>query len=1368
MRLHHLRYILKQSNFPVKHIFTFRLVTAAVALLLGLAVRCPAQVPAPDIYRAQNIESLSNNSILMLEQDERGFIWLGSYDGLNRYDGKSVRVFRYEIGNPESLSGNVIECLYKGERGVLWVQTTMGLDKFSTDRLRAEEHHSEIRGGRHSLACDTLGNVFAVSPESEFLYYNPEEKKFQNSTKPSWVGNLAFCNALITGSNTLWLFTAENFAYKIYFDFSKGYAPGKAHFTWKKVQMSDSPTLSVYNAPNGFYRVDKKGDVVLHDEVSRNVRLLCNIKPEIDRYGRISGMMQFENDVYVGFTANGMVRYRADMDFSPELIYSETGIFQMYPDKRQPLVWLATDGRGLYKMCRRNSRYKSIHSWQIPGLTKPIRTFFTDSRGDLWVGTKGNGMIVLSDYRSLPQDGTIPPERIRRYGIYPGAPGDLPNNEIFAIKESAFTPGRIWLAGLGPGISYVDGPDGEIVNLIHPDIIDIHDFYEASDSVLWLASTSRGLIKLVTDGNNNVVRTETFVFKRGSHMCNEIYTLAFDGHNSLFVGCRGGIGILWFNINDYSYIILNEINDRIPGIGDIISLAYSGDGYLYFGSSIGGGIVDCRDPEQAHLLKVLTHRDGLANDMVHSILPAGKGDVWLSTNKGLARYNESTSTMHNITGIAGDINEFCDNAGYLSPQNGDLLFGALNGIVCVKSDVDNPMIPSGPPAEVVFTGLTVNGSECNPDPEAMTKGLEFSHDDDVITISFAALDYISGDLINYWYKLEGESDEWINLGTTPSVTFTNLAPGSYRLHVRCESDGKSADAKEFVLPIKVRAAWYADWYSYLIYFLLFAGLIVFIIYRSRKIYENKRRELERQLYEKEQERLFADRKEFFTNITHEFCSPLTMILGMCEIISKHVDSEGDEKLKPYVNSLYESSRHLNELVQEILDVRYINQDSFIHLNIQPIAIGNVFKRWVEGYREIARQNDINFVMDIESPDLRWNTDVSCLSKIVTNLMSNAFKYTPAGGEICVSSRQLPGGELQLSFFNTGHGISEENLKLLFNKFVVFNNVDTNGYRTLSSRHGLGLFICHEMVEKLGGEIKAESVEGEYVRFIVTLPPMSIVKDKPEEAVTQTPVATDEPLVTKPEILVIDDNPDIRWLVENILSNDYAVTAVGSAAEGRKAIEKQVPALIITDIMMPDENGFDFIRYIRSNKYTRNVPLIVLSAKISEEDKIEGFNAGADAYVTKPFNSEFLHTLTGSLLQRKNADKDYYRSSESAVTLQAGMEISNEGKAFFDNIRKYISDNLEEESKLTPAALAEAAGVDIRTLYRRFKKYTPYTPSDFVKKCRYAYGANLILTTDLTIQEIIYRIGMNNKTVFYSDFKKIYGMTPKEYRNSKKK
>lgn len=538
--------------------------------------------------------------------------------------------------------------------------------------------------------------------------------------------------------------------------------------------------------------------------------------------------------------------------------------------------------------------------------------------------------------------------------------------------------------------------------------------------------------------------------------------------------------------------------------------------------------------------------------------------------------------------------------------------------------------------------------------------------------------------------------------------------------------------------------------------------IVYFIFRSLRAVYNRRRELDRQLKRKEQELLFAERKEYFTGIINEFRAPLTVITGICDTLS-HLSSTNTE-LKPYVDKLRSNADHLSNLAQEILEARDIDNDN-IELNIQPMTIESIFKKWVYGYEEIARQNNINLSTIIEQPNLRLNTDETCMGKIITALMSNAIKYTPAGGDIRVTAGLNAMEELRLEVYNTGKGISKKERNRLFDKRPVIADGSNDTFQDISTLRGLGMSICHQMAVLLGAQIKVESAEGEYARFIVVFPKMNVQPAGDDETPNVT-ADTPRELVDKPEILVVDDNPDILWLVSSILSKEHVVTAANNVTEARQAIEQQIPALIITDITMPGESGLEFIRFIRENRYTRNLPIIVLSAKSSEKDKIDGYKAGADAYFTKPFNTEILSALVARMLQRKSSDIHYYRSPESAATLDNGKEISNESKMFIDNMRKYIINNLDDENKLSPAALAKAMSVDIRTLYRRFKKDTPYTPSEFVKSIRYAYAANLILTTTLTIQEIIYQIGMNNKTVFYSDFKKIYGMTPKEYRKVK--
>lgn len=1337
---------------------------AVIAVIVALAAVPPHAHAELGVEPAHNIENLSNNSILSIFQDKHGYIWVGSYDGLNRYDGKRVDVFRFELNTTEGLSGNIISEIYEADNDCLWVLTSMGLDKFSTETLKAVEHYPEIRGDRHLIASDIEGHTFLLHPDGTLACYKASTGKFLPLRIPGLPRDCGFSTMIVDENCTLWLFTTGNDILKVHFTVDGNGDLDPRQMQWEHVSIHDVPPRCIMGDSSGFWLVDSEGQLLHYDTKAHYKTHIADLKNEVAAYGNVSGLARIENDIILAFSGTGLGRVIASEENRFELMSNEVGVFRVIRDRRQPLVWCATDGRGIYKVYDIHTRYNTIRSTQIPFLTKPIRSFHTDADNNLWIGTKGDGLFVIGNYSAQGHGRAIRPEEMRHFGQSDG----LPDNQVFSIKESAFHPGRIWIATRGPGISYVQMPQARIVTLPHPTVESVHDIFEQNDSVLWLASTTAGLLRAVVDDDasgGRVKSVEVFKFTKGAQVCEELYSMAFDGDSSLYIGCRGGLGIVRFNILSRTYDFIDNVTDRIPAIGDVICLAYGSDSILYFGSSAGAGILDCHDGANPSLLRVLTRRDGMVNDMVHSILPDGNGNVWISTNKGLVRFNLQSDVVHNITGLNGDIREFCDNSGYLSPHNGDIVFGALNGIVWVSSEKGAAKHGALPPL-FYFNSLIINGLKRDIGDYISSSGeLDLSSSKNSISLSFAALDYINGDDINYYYLLEGYNDQWVNLGTEPTVTFTNLPPGHYTLRVRYQGDAFDASEAEHVLGINVRAPWYATKWAYMGAGVLLLLLVSGGIVQSRRIYQRKRREMEKRLRSQQQQQLYADRTEFFTNITHELCSPLTMILGLCNILRKDLNETERKKLDRYIDSLQLHSRHLNELVQEILDFRKMEEGGFRNIRVQPVKMEYAFDRWVNSYSEIARDNEITFRTSVNPPDLKWNTDISCLGKIITNLTSNAFKYTPVKGEIDISVTTDGNDYLLLSVYNTGAGISPDDQKDLFNRYKVFHNVDHNGYRDMASRHGLGLFICHELVERLGGEVEVESRENEYTRFTVRLPRLEVTRQalSPGAGAVQ-PHGDTFSTAGRPEILVVDDNPDILWLVSDILSDHYNVVGAGNAADAFAVINHKVPSLIITDLMMPDTDGIEFILKLRAHKFAKTLPILILTAKVSEKDKIMGYNIGADAYLTKPFTPEFLKVVVERLLQRKKSDKDYYRSSESAVTLQDGVEISNEEKEFFDRLKQIIADNIEDESKLRPADLAREVGVDVRTLYRKFKKYTPYTPNEFVKNYRYAYAARLLLTTNLTIQEIIYRVGLTNKTVFYADFKKAYGMTPKEYRD----
>ena len=639
------------------------------------------------------------------------------------------------------------------------------------------------------------------------------------------------------------------------------------------------------------------------------------------------------------------------------------------------------------------------------------------------------------------------------------------------------------------------------------------------------------------------------------------------------------------------------------------------------------------------------------------------------------------------------------------------------------------------------------------------------------SISFVATDYIHGENYEYSYLLENYNTSWTELQKDNEVVFTKLPYGNYVLKVRYKNDVFDSDAKEYFLHIRVLPPWYRGSWAMIAYGLVLATICLGIVYWLRRRIVEKQAEVARKIREEQKEKLYEAKLNFFANITHELCTPLTLINGVNDYIKISADRLADGKLEKYARILGENVTNLNELIQEILDIRKIEEVGFSHIQIKRVSVSSLIRKQCESFIPVAEQNGINFTFsDVDKP-VYWNTDVPSLKKIIRNLVSNAFKYTEQKGTIDVSVR-IENESLIIKVYNTGKGIAEADLKTIFDRFHILGDLDGNNYTQMTSRNGLGLFICHSMVQLLRGEINVESKEGESAGFIVTLPyleveEMDLDEQADEEVPVAQPVAAEATVETtgnigNPVILVVDDNRDIVWLIKETLSSEYAVREAFNAEEALALMDQQTPDLIITDIMMPSMDGFALISRIKSDKFTRHIPLIVVSAKVSESEQAEGLDLGADVYLTKPFSSVVLHSVVNRLMANKKELKDYYYSPESAYEQSGGQLIHQEDKEFMDSVTAIIKENLAQDT-LRPELIADKLGMNTRALYRRFKKISPLTPSDFIKDYRMMHAARLLVTTNLSVQEIIYQVGISNKSYFYREFSAKYGVTPGEYR-----
>lgn len=500
---------------------------------------------------------------------------------------------------------------------------------------------------------------------------------------------------------------------------------------------------------------------------------------------------------------------------------------------------------------------------------------------------------------------------------------------------------------------------------------------------------------------------------------------------------------------------------------------------------------------------------------------------------------------------------------------------------------------------------------------------------------------------------------------------------------------------------------------------------------------------------------------------------MTLINGITDLLMDNGSQKDQANYAKNMQVLKQNIHELNSLIQEILEFRKAEESGFSVTYIQRCSISHLAHQAYESFAILARHDAIDF--QVEVPDqLYWNTEVSYFKKILNNLISNAFKYTSIQGVIRVSL-YVEDNTLMLKVYNTGVGIQPDELNRIFDRYHVLEKMQENKYLQMTSRTGLGLYICHHLVNLLQGQIDVRSEVDHFVEITVRFPSLATdsdvepalnsQKDPAAFSVSPRVPSSLSPSPNKPVILVVDDNQDILWYISTALEKEYTVVTAANASEALEQLNTKTPALIVTDIIMPGMDGLTLIEQIKANKFAKHIPLIIISAKITDREQAEGLDKGADAYLTKPFSPLVLRSLIERLLTKKQEWKNYYYSPESAYEITEGKPVHLEDKEFIAQVNKIIQESIENET-LSPEFLASCMHMDTRTFYRRTKKIVGVSPSELIKDYRLTTAARLLITTNLSVQEIVYKVGISNKSYFYREFLKKYQLTPQKYRENK--
>ena len=680
-----------------------------------------------------------------------------------------------------------------------------------------------------------------------------------------------------------------------------------------------------------------------------------------------------------------------------------------------------------------------------------------------------------------------------------------------------------------------------------------------------------------------------------------------------------------------------------------------------------------------------------------------------------------------------------------------------------------------------FNRLFIFGKEYNineflHEDKQKHKVLELDHSQNFFGLSFIVIDYLNGSNYTYYYTIEGLSDNWIENGTSTTTMFSNLAPGQYTLWVKYRSNITGKESAPQPLTIRITPPWYMTSLAYWCYSILFIGFIAWCIHLSVKRYRRKRDAMIERINRRQRNELYESKLRFFTNVTHEFCTPLTLIYGPCQRILTYPST--DNYIRKYASIIQQNAQKLNALILELIEFRRLETGNKT-LEIQKLPVSAQTQNTADSFNELAESRKINYQLKIEK-EVYWNSDAGCFSKIINNLLSNAFKYTPENGMISIE-QYVENEQLHIRISNTGKGIEKENLTKIFDRYKILDNFEIQNKNGISPRNGLGLAICHSMVTLLNGQIRVTSTPNQLTTFEVILPALSITATDTErpmsmemETVIQEGNETMELESPTPAydtsrqtIIVIDDDPSMLWFVSDIFANKYNVFSFNDTEKAMEQLKLRPVDLIISDIMMPGTDGISFAKQIKSDKLLTHTPLILLSALNSIDNQMKGIDSGAEAYVTKPFNTDYLIKLAERLIQREKDLKEYYNSVFCTFKLDDGQFLHKEDKVFFEKMMKIIDQNITNP-ELSVELLSSSLGYSTRHFYRKLKEITEQTPADIIKEYRLAIAEQLLLSTNLTVEEIMDKSGFMNRGTFYKIFSQKHNMPPRQYRERQKK
>lgn len=1287
------------------------------------------------VKQISSIKGLSNNSINCIFEDSYQTIWIGTWDGLNAYDGSNIKSFRFSQDNPNSISNNIIRNIIQLDENSLWISSDFGINKWDYKHESFTRYYlgTQEKGAAHETAYliqkDSNNNLYCYVANSGFYKFNKKRNDFDRIILPF---DQHIKNFIIWNETVFFQFHDKTVGHISLEDLSEEISAVKLKY------INAFNSLDRMICTSEFLVAIHKNQISLYDLTNKSERTI-----DFENAERISSVHSEKNIFYITTFQNGLKKYKLDED---KLIFLgsklDKGRLTFIFKGSQDIFWLGSDGQGVFKIYDDNSSFPMIYS------PFPIRAFCEMNSKEILVGTKGEGIKVFN-------------KDTRRLDPFADESKGLLSNSVYCLIKNR--KGDIFIGSDGNGINILRKNDRTVKTIIsetrYPFLKSIYALhFSNNDSTLWIGTSGYGLLKSnirYLNGEYIIENIKQYATSsKGIPLKNDIvYTIIEDNDGQIWFGTRGaGVYII-----DSTHKEIKHLENIYEGISltnnDILSL-YSDNQYMWIGTSYGLNKLKTTDSPE---LKKYTDKTGLKNNTIHGILKDTDGSIWISSNAGISKITDNE--IFNYTMNEGlQSSEFSDGSYYRS-ESGELFFGGVNGFNhFIPSDISfrryQPLLE--------LKSLSIYNTEYPVNEIIKNKTLNLSYDERFVTLSFICKEFIDNASCEYAYRIKSESDEWIMLGTSPKITFSNLTPGKHLLEVKNTNGDKIWNDQIYQMTIQVGYPWWLSLPAIIIYI----TLLLIIIYIANTVIRNRIR-LSRRLFIEQQERKLQQethehKLEFFTNVAHEFFTPLTLIYTPAQYLIDNVQLPSEAKR--YIHIIRNNAERLQKLISELMEFRKA-KSGYTSLYPEQIESELLIDYISDNYTEVFNENRIDFSIDKNNLGTFYS-DKSSLEKILLNLISNAYKYTPRSGYIYISMSQDENRTLHFSIRNSGKGLSDEKIQNIFNRFEIYSTPNVQGAEST----GVGLNLTKSLIELLGGTIVVSSKLGEYAQFDFTLPELN-------KSVHQAPNKQSEDFdqnnhYTSPitysdsqkdiKILLVEDERNIREVIKDILSDQFTIIEVNDGQQACELIKKDHPDMIITDIMMPNIDGTQLIQIIKSDQQTSHIPIIGISAKTALEDYISAYEHGADMYLSKPFHPSHLLSIVNNILKKQERLKEYFNSPISSHSLVDGKILHDEENELLKKIIEYISSNIDDE-ELGAESLSNFLAISKASLYRTLREINGQTPSELIRSIRLDYASKLLISTQLTVSEIITKCGFSNRSYFYREFSKKFGMSPSEYK-----